>query len=206
MEHTNIPDIIVGRLPVYLNMLQRLLAENVLVTSSKELGDLMGISAAQIRKDLSQFGEFGKQGRGYSIVYLIEELQNILNLNEIWELVIVGSGSLGRAIANYPGFKHNCFKVTMIFDNNPQIVGSRIGEFVVKSTETMDFEIRNSGVKIAMLTLPASVAQITAENLVNAGILAILNYAPISLKLPDGILVQYLNPVQNLQHMTYYLK
>ncbi len=206
MEQTIIPDIIVGRLPVYLNMLQHLSAENVQVTSSKELGDLMGISAAQIRKDLSQFGEFGKQGRGYSVVYLISELQNILNLNQIWELAIVGAGSLGRAIANYPGFKHNCFKVSMLFDNDPKIIGSRIGEFVVKNSETMDFEIRNSGIKIAMLTLPASVAQETAEKLVNAGIIAILNYAPISLKLPNGIHVQYLNPVQNLQHMTYYLK
>ncbi len=206
MEQTIIPDIIVGRLPGYLNMLQHLLSENVQVTSSKELGDLMGISAAQIRKDLSQFGEFGKQGRGYSVISLISELQNILNLNQVWELVIVGAGSLGRAIANYPGFQHNCFKVSMIFDNDPKIIGSSIGEFVVKSTETMDLEIRNSGIKIAMLTLPALVAQKTAENLVKAGILAILNYAPISLKLPEGIHVQYLNPVQNLQHMTYYLK
>ena len=206
MEQTLIPDIIVGRLPTYLNMLQHQLSENVLVTTSKELGDLMGIPAAQIRKDLSQFGEFGKQGRGYSVVYLISELQNILNLNQIWELVIVGAGSLGTAIANYPGFKHNCFRVSMIFDNDPNIIGSKIGEFVVQSTENMEFEIRKSGLKIAMLTIPAPMAQKTAENLVNAGILAILNYAPISLKLPKGIQVQYLNPVQNLQHMTYYIK
>ena len=206
MDKNSIPDIIVSRLPIYLNTLQHLLLNNILITSSKELGNMMGISAAQIRKDLSQFGEFGKQGSGYSVTRLIEVLQNILNINCLWDLVIVGAGSLGTAIAKYPGFQHQSFRVAMIFDSNPNIVGTKVGEYIVKSTEFMEEELRNSGIKIAMLTLPASEAQKAAERLVNAGVKAILNYAPISLILPEDIRVQYINPVQNLQHMTYYLK
>ena len=206
MDRKTIPDIIVGRLPIYLNTLQHLLNENILIASSNELGNRLGISAAQIRKDLSQFGEFGKQGRGYLVISLIDVLQNILNLDRTWDIVVVGAGSLGTAIANYPGFQHQCFRVAMIFDSNPAIIGTKLGVFTVKSTESMEEEVRKSGIKIAMLTLPVSQAQKTANILVNAGIKAILNYAPISLKLPENIQVQYINPVQNLQHMTYYLK
>lgn len=188
-----------------MNTLQHLLNDNTLITSSQELGNRMGISAAQIRKDLSQFGEFGKQGSGYSVIRLIEVLQKILNLDHIWDLVIVGAGSLGTAIANYPGFQHQSFRIVMIFDSNPKVIGTKIGDHIVKSTENMEEEIRKSGIKIAMLTLPALEAQKTSEKLVDAGIRAILNYAPITLKLPENILVQYINPVQSLQHMTYYL-
>ncbi len=206
LDKKSIPDIIVSRLPIYLNTLQHLLINHIIITSSNELGKVIGISAAQIRKDLSQFGEFGKQGSGYSVTRLIEVLQDILNLNCMWDLVIVGAGSLGTAIAKYPGFHDQSFRVAMIFDSNPNMVGTKVGEYVVKSTDHMEEELKNSGIKIAMLTLPASEAQKAADRLVSAGVKAILNYAPISLILPENVQVQYINPAQNLQHMTYYLE
>src|SRR5678815_933558 len=119
MNADKIPDIIIGRLPVYLRALQRLAEKGVLSTSSQELGELIGISAAQIRKDISQFGEFGKQGTGYSIPFLIERLQDILKVDRVWDMAIVGTGDIGHALARYNGFTNRGFHVVAIFDNDP---------------------------------------------------------------------------------------
>ena len=126
-----IPDIVVGRLPIYLRALQRMLAENRHVTSSQEMGERLGISAAQIRKDLSQFGEFGKQGTGYSIDYLADQIRRILNVDRVWDIAVVGAGDIGSAVARYQGFANRGMQVAMIFDNNPGKIGSRIGTFTV---------------------------------------------------------------------------
>ena len=130
MTDKQIPDIVVGRLPQYLRSLQRMAREGRTVTSSQELGERLGISAAQIRKDLSQFGEFGKQGTGYQIAYLIEQLQKILNVDHEWEMAVVGAGDIGNAVARYKGFANRGFRVCMIFDINPEKIGSQIGEFI----------------------------------------------------------------------------
>src|ERR1051325_3911633 len=131
MNANKIPDIIIGRLPVYLRALQRLSEQGILTTSSQELGDLIGISAAQIRKDISQFGEFGKQGTGYSIAFLIERLRDILQVDRVWDVIIVGAGDIGHALARYNGFANRGFQVTMLFDNDPKKVGTQVGEFEV---------------------------------------------------------------------------
>ncbi len=205
MNADKIPDIIISRLPVYLRALQQLSEKGVQTTSSQELGELIGISAAQIRKDISQFGEFGKQGTGYSIAFLIERLRDILQVDRVWDVIIVGAGDIGHALARYNGFTNRGFHVTMLFDNDAKKVGTYVGEFEVLHTDTMAEKIRQSKVKIAMLTVPAASAQETADQLVKAGIKAILNYAPISLNVPDGVHVQYIDPVTHLQRMTYYL-
>jgi redox-sensing transcriptional repressor len=205
MNADKIPDIIIGRLPVYLRALQRLAEKGVQTTSSQELGELIGISAAQIRKDISQFGEFGKQGTGYSIPFLIERLRDILQVDRVWDVIVVGVGDIGHALARYNGFTNRGFRVTMIFDNDPKKIGTRVGDFEVLPVEAMADKIRQSKVKIAMLTVPASAAQETADQLVKAGIKAILNYAPISINVPAGVHVQYIDPVTHLQRMTYYL-
>ena len=118
MNADKIPDIIIGRLPVYLRALQRMAEKGMKTTSSQELGEHVGISAAQIRKDISQFGEFGKQGTGYSIVFLIDKLREILRVNRMWEVVIVGAGDIGHALARYQGFSNRGFHVSMIFDSD----------------------------------------------------------------------------------------
>lgn len=205
METEKIPDIVIGRLPRYLQALQRMQQENHLTTNSKELGDRLGISAAQIRKDLSQFGEFGKQGTGYSVPFLIKTLQSILKVTSVWDVVLVGAGDLGHALARYQGFSNRGFRIAMIFDNDPQVIGNQIDHFVVQDMAFLMDKVREANIHVAMLTVPASSAQKVAENLIKAGVKAILSYAPITLNLPPGIHVEYIDPILKLQHMTYYL-
>lgn len=205
MNARKIPDIIIGRLPVYLRALQRMADMGLKTTSSQELGEHVGISAAQIRKDISQFGEFGKQGTGYSIQYLIDKLREILKVDRIWDVVVVGAGELGHALANYQGFRDRGFHIVAIFDKDKGKVGQKIGGFQVEDSDTMVERIRQLGVKVAMLTVPASAAQAVADQLVQAGVKAILNYAPVNLNVPGGVKVQYIDPSTHLQRMTYYL-
>jgi redox-sensing transcriptional repressor len=206
MKPEPIPDIVVSRLPRYLQSLQRMRQAGQLTTSSQDLSAKIGISAAQIRKDFSQFGEFGKQGTGYSISFLIEQLEKILKVNLVWDIALVGVGDLGHAIARYQGFTNRGFKISAIFDNDPVRIGTKIGDFVVQDSAQMIPIIQNLGIKVAMLTVPASVAQAVAETLVESGIKAILNYAPIVLNLPPGIRIEYIDPIIQLQHMTFYLQ
>ena len=205
MNTERIPDIIIGRLPVYLRALQQLAEKGIQTTSSQELGEIIGISAAQIRKDISQFGEFGKQGTGYSIAFLIERLRDILQVDRVWDMAVVGMGDIGHALARYNGFSNRGFRVVMIFDNDVKKIGDKIGEFEILGTDSMIEKIKQSKIKIAVLTVPAAVAQETADQLVKAGVKAILNYAPISLNVPEDVHVQYIDPVTHLQRMTYYL-
>lgn len=205
MNANKIPDIIIGRLPIYLRALQRMADKGVQTTSSQELGERVGISAAQIRKDISQFGEFGKQGTGYRISFLIDKLREILKIDGIWDVVIVGAGDMGHALARYQGFVNRGFRVLMVFDNDQAKVGQQVGEFVIKDISEMIENIQAAGVQVAMLTVPATAAQETAEMLVKAGVKAILNYAPISLNVPEDVRVQHIDPATHLQRMTYYL-
>ena len=205
MNADKIPDIIIGRLPVYLRALQRLSDRGIQTTSSQELGEIVGISAAQIRKDISQFGEFGKQGTGYSIPFLIERLRGIMKIERVWDVVIVGMGDMGHALARYNGFTDRGFRIKMVFDNDPAKVGQKVGDFEITDIAGMAEKIKQNKIKIAMLTVPAKVAQEMADQLVKAGVKAILNYAPISLNVPPGVRVQYIDPVTHLQRMTYYL-
>jgi len=205
MNVNKIPDIIIGRLPIYLRALQRMDDKGIQTTSSQELGERVGISAAQIRKDISQFGEFGKQGTGYRISFLIDKLREILKIDRIWDVAVVGAGDMGHALARYPGFGNRGFRITMVFDNDPSKVGQQIGEFVVEDTANMVEKISKAGVQVAMLTVPAAAARDVTEMLVKAGVKAILNYAPISLTVPEGVRVQHIDPATHLQRMTYYL-
>jgi redox-sensing transcriptional repressor len=205
MNANKIPDIIIGRLPVYLRALQQLSEKGILTTSSQELGEIIGISAAQIRKDISQFGEFGKQGTGYSVPFLIERLRDILKVHRVWEVVIVGMGDMGHALARYNGFTNRGFHISMVFDNDPGKIGQQVGDYQITDMAVMAERVKQNKIKIAMLTVPAASAQEAADQLVKAGIKAILSYAPISLNVPSGVRVQYIDPVTHLQRMTYYL-
>ena len=205
MNSNKIPDIIIGRLPIYLRALQRMADKGIQTTSSQELGERVGISAAQIRKDISQFGEFGKQGTGYRISFMMDKIREILKVNRIWDVVVVGVGDMGHALARYQGFVNRGFRIVMVFDNDQTKIGQKVGEFVVKDTSTMIEAIRVAGIQVAMLTVPAPAAQEVTDMLVKAGVKAILNYAPISLSVPEGVRVQHIDPATHLQRMTYYL-
>ncbi len=200
-----IPDIVVGRLPIYLRALSFLTAEGTQVTSSHDLGKRLGISAAQIRKDLSFFGEFGKQGTGYNVGYLQEQISRILKVDREWPMALIGVGDLGRALARYGGFAHRGFRVVALFDNDPAKIGQAIGDLKIMSIDRLSEAVQEQNIRVAMLTVPAKDAQKVADLCVAAGIKAILNYAPITLKVPEGALVQHTDPVTHLQRMTYYL-
>jgi len=206
MDQKPIPDIVVGRLPIYLRALQRMADDNQRLTSSQELSERLGISAAQIRKDLSQFGEFGKQGTGYNIDFLVAQLRQILKVDRVWDIAVIGAGDIGSAVARYQGFANRGFRVTMIFDIDPGKIGTKIGPFVVQDYTTMIDAIRQAGIRVAMIAVPAVSAQAVADELIKVGVKAILNYAPININVPEGFFVQHTDPVTHLQRMTYYLE
>jgi redox-sensing transcriptional repressor len=206
MSIREIPDIVVGRLPVYLRALLRMAQAGQTITSSKDLGDRLGISSAQIRKDLSHFGEFGKQGTGYQIEYLIEQLRQILKVQREWKVALIGIGDLGHALAKYNGFANRGFQIAAVFDNDPAKIGMPVGALTILDAAGLVAEIRRQNITIAMMAVPVGQAQTVADQLAEAGIRAILNYAPISITAPKGVRVQYIDPVIHLQRMTFYLE
>jgi redox-sensing transcriptional repressor len=200
-----VPDIVIGRLPIYLRALTHMLEEGQTITASKDLAERLGISSAQIRKDLSHFGEFGKQGMGYDIAYLRDQLRTILQVDRQWDVALVGAGDLGHAIAHYGGFEGWGFRVACVFDNNPQKIGRRLGKFEICDAASLLEKLQELRIEIAIVAVPASAAQGVVDELVKGGVRAILNYAPITVTVPPGVRVQYIDPVTHLQRMTYYL-
>ncbi|HQJ32824.1 MAG TPA: redox-sensing transcriptional repressor Rex [Anaerolineaceae bacterium] len=205
MEKSSIPEVVVARLPVYIQKLNQLVREGREIVSSQEMAEHLGVSSAQIRKDLSFFGGFGKQGTGYNVINLLESLRSILNLNQIWEVVLVGVGHLGQALLSYQGFSRNGFEIVMAFDNDPKIIGKTFAGIKVIDVNEMQNHICPRGVPIAILTVPAANAQEMADQLIRCGVKAILNYAPVTLKVPEGIRLANIDPVLSLQTITFYL-
>ena len=204
-EAKPVPDIVIGRLPIYLRALNYLLAEGQTITASKDLAQRLGISSAQIRKDLSHFGEFGKQGMGYDIAHLRDQLRSILKADRVWNMALIGAGDLGHAIAHYAGWEGKGFRMICVFDNNPQKIGRNLGRFQICDIATLYEKVKELKVEIAIVAVPAQAAQSVVDKLVEVGIGAILNYAPITVNVPAGVQVQYIDPVVHLQRMTYYL-
>jgi redox-sensing transcriptional repressor len=205
-EKEGIPDIVIGRLPVYLRTLKQLLGQGRDVTSSQELGELLGISSAQIRKDLSHFGEFGKQGTGYNAAYLCHQLEEILKVDCIWPVALVGAGYLGHALAHYNGFEDRGFRIVAVFDSDASKVGYKLGQLAVQPISAIRDVIQAKQCQIAIIAVPASAAQAVADVLIESGIQSILCYAPMTLNVPKNIRVEYIDPVIHFQHMTFYLE
>jgi len=201
-----IPEVVIDRLPVYARALAIFERAGREVVSSQELGAQLGVTPAQIRKDLSYFGRFGKQGRGYNIRRLLEELRQILGLDRHWTMVLVGSGQLGRAILAYGGFAPQGFRIVAAFDSDPAIVGEQIGDLRVKDVADLHRELDGRSVDIGIVATPANHAQEVIDALVDCGVKAILNYAPIAAQVPEHVHVKQIDPVLSLQSMTFYLK
>ncbi len=202
----DVPEVVVLRLPQYVRALGDLLRRKVLVVSSQQLGAQLQMTPAQIRKDLSYFGRFGKQGRGYPVKYLLGELRRVLGLERKWNTCLVGVGRLGRAVINYPGFTPEGFNIVAAFDTAPGEVGTTIGSLVVQPIEEMEPAIRDRDIRIGIVAVPASHAQEVIDQLVGYGIKAVLNYAPLGPQVPDGVRIRNVDPILALQSMTYYLK
>ncbi len=200
-----VPEVVVARLPQYVRILTRLLQDGAEVVSSHQLGDRLQVTPAQIRKDLSYFGRFGKQGRGYDVVHLLERLKEILGLNVQWNVAVVGVGRLGRAILSYPGFTPDGFRLVAAFDGDPQVVGEEIAGLTVLAMDQLDQVVQEEEISIAIVAVPDSRTQGVIDRLVDCGIHAILNYAPIAPQVKQGVRIRNIDPVLSLQSMTFYL-
>lgn len=202
----SIPDIVIRRLPIYARSLQYLIHDGLETVSSSDLGQLLGVSAAQIRRDLSYFGEFGKQGKGYNVAYLLDQINSILGLNHDWPMALVGLGHLGRALLHYDELAERGFCIRALFDHNPAKVGTNIGDMVIHPLGDLTDVLEKENIKMAIIAVPARGAQEVADALVEAGVRAILNYAPIVVQVPHRVKIRHIDPVVALQSMTYYLE
>lgn len=212
MRWKKISDAVVRRLPLYLRVLDEVSRdEDRTLMSSQELGERAGVSPALVRKDLAWFGEFGKQGVGYEIAYLRDELRRILNLKDRIRVVLVGVGSLGQALTRYnrgrllrdPGFG---IEIVALFDSDPAKVGNEVEGVTIYPVSELEERVRSEGVKMAIVTVPADRAQEVADTLVRAGIKGILNFAPTKLAVPDGVMVASADLSLELQRLAYYLE
>jgi len=201
----SVPEVVINRLPQYIRCLNNLADNGINVVSSQHLGKALRMTPAQIRKDLSYFGRFGKQGRGYLVEYLLAELRQILGLNLQWNLAVIGVGRLGLAIISYPGFAPEGFRIVAAFDSDPKQVGRNVGDIKVKPMEELNETIRDKDIKIAIVAVPAAQTAEVSNLLRQAGIKAILNYTPTSPQTPDNLIVRNIDPVLALQSMTYFL-
>jgi redox-sensing transcriptional repressor len=200
-----VPEVVVNRLPQYVRALNQLLRQNTEIVSSQHLGAMLHITPAQIRKDLSYFGRFGKQGRGYNVRYLQSSLREILGLDNKWNITVVGVGRLGRAIIGYPGFTPEGFNIVAAFDADPRQVGQSIGGLIVQPMAELSDTVRRKDIRIGIVAVPAAQTEEVVSELVRCGIKSILNYAPLSPAVPEGVKLRSIDPVLALQSMTFYL-
>ena len=204
-QRTDVPEVVVARLPQYVRVLNMLLSDGVQVANSQMLGEKLQVTPAQIRKDLSYFGRFGKQGRGYSVPHLLDELKQILGLNSHWNVVVIGVGRLGRAILSYPGFTPDGFHLVAALDNNPSLVGQNVDGLLVRPVEELNQVVEEYGISIAVVAVPNVHTQGVIDRLVECGVRAILNYAPTTPQVPPDVNIRNIDPVLSLQSMTFYL-
>ena len=206
MNTVEIPEVVISRLPVYVRALATLAEAGRDVVSSQELGQELGVTPAQIRKDLSYFGRFGKQGRGYNVRELLERLRAILGLDRSWRMVLIGAGRLGQAILSYGGFAPEGFRVARAYDSDPAIIGRWEQGILIENVANLAADLQRDPADVAIVAVPAETAQGVIDVLVAGGVRAILNYAPTAVRTPVGVHVRQIDPVLALQGMTYYLK
>ena len=200
-----IPPVVIDRLPLYTRALSTLEEEGRDVVSSQELGTLLGVTPAQIRKDLSYFGRFGKQGRGYNVRKLLNELHHILGLDRQWRMAVIGVGKLGRAILGYEGFGPQGFRIVEAFDADPKRIGERIENLTIRGANDLEKTLLKNPVDVGIVAVPAESAQNVIDTLVKCGVRAILSYAPIPARVPPGVYLKRIEPVLALQSMAYYV-
>lgn len=195
----------VRRLSLYLRFLEEFEARGLATISSEELAARGGTTSAQVRKDLSFFGSFGKRGLGYSVAELAARLRQILGLERHWRIVIIGAGKIGAALAQYHGFRQRGFDIVAVYDSDPAKVGTRVDGFVIRPVAQLRADIRREQVDIAVLTVPAEAAQAVADDAVAAGIRAIMNFAPVQLHVPEPVTVKTVNMAMELEGLSFVL-
>ena len=205
MEEKEISQAVISRLPRYFRYLGVLKDEGVERVSSHDLSRIMHLTASQIRQDLNHFGGFGQQGYGYNVENLYDEIGKILGLDKEHNLIIIGAGNLGQALANYMNFERRGFIFRGIFDNNPAIVGTKVRDIEVRPMEDVKAFVEKNNIDIAVLTVPKSCAASIAEQLVSYGIKAIWNFAHVDLNVPEEIQVENVHLLDSLMKLSYNL-
>lgn len=204
MFRKSAPKSVIKRLPIYLRILDNLIRRDVEIISSRVLSEETGFTAEQIRKDLAYFGAFGTRGTGYNTSYLRDKLLRIIGLDKQTKLVVIGAGHLGKALTRYNVSKNPYVDIIGVFDASPKEVGTEIEGMIIQPISDMPDAIKRDNVKVAMITVPAEVAQQVADNLVDLGITAILNFAPTKLNVPSNVHVHNADLTIELQSLIYY--
>lgn len=200
---SRVSDAVVRRLPMYYRHLKELERAGVVRISSQELGERMNLTASQIRQDINCFGGFGQQGYGYHVSNLKERIGEILGLHKQYHVIIVGAGNIGRAVANYRNFSRDGFNIQAIFDVSEALVGIDVHGILVQPMEKLDAWLASHQVDIAVLSVPKTCAQSIADQLVQGGVRAIWNFAPVDLVLPEGVAVNNVHLSDSLRILSY---
>jgi redox-sensing transcriptional repressor len=193
----------VRRLSLYLRLLQEADAAGADTISSGELAERGGTTSAQVRKDLSLFGSFGKRGLGYSVPELLSRIRAILGLQKDWRVALVGAGKLGSALASYRDFEARGFHIRAVFDVDPARVGTRWGALTILADEQMDEALRREAIEMAILAVPAEAAQGVVDRLVRSGIRGILNFAPVRLRVPEEVALKNVDVTLELEGLSF---
>lgn len=204
-KQARIPEGVIERLPLYLGVLVQLRHNGETTVSSARLGEITTVNPAQIRRDLTHFGSFGKRGVGYDVSGLLDEIQRILGADHVHRLALVGAGNLGSAIADYDGLRQHGFLVSAVFDSDPAKVGRRVGDLVVRHVADLARVVADQGISIGVIAVPPGAAQEAADRLVQAGVRIILNYTSVIARVPGTVTLHNTDPVHELLHTLYYL-
>ena len=203
MEEKEISQAVISRLPRYFRYLGELRDQGIERVSSQELSDIMQVTASQIRQDFNNFGGFGQQGYGYNVEYLFQEIGKILGLDQNHNLIIIGAGNLGQALANYGNFERRGFLFRGVFDRNPQLYGKKIRDVEVQPMEQIEQFVKSNNIDIAVLAIPKTEAERVAEQLVGYGIKGIWNFAHVDLNVPEEVQVENVHLSDSLMKLSY---
>jgi redox-sensing transcriptional repressor len=199
----SIPNPAVRRLSLYLRQLESLQRGARTTVSSKQLGESLGLTDAQVRKDLAYFGQFGHPGIGYRVDDLIGQVRRILGTDKTWNVILVGAGNLGRALSAYRGFEAKGFRLVAVFDKDPGKVGKRLGPFTIQALSDAPDTIAKQNIRLAMLAVPAEEAQTVADELIAAGVRGLLNFAPVSITVPPQIALNAVDLAVQLEQLSF---
>lgn len=203
MEKKEISQAVILRLPRYYRYLEDLMEQGVERISSNELSKRMHLTASQIRQDLNNFGGFGQQGYGYNIKNLHDEIAKILNIDVEHDMIIVGAGHLGQALANYTNFRKRGFLIKAVFDQDPRVIGTTVGNAPVLPMEKMDDFVKDHGIKMAAICIPKAPAVEVVESLIADGVVGIWNFAHVDLAVPENIVIENVHLSESLMRLSY---
>lgn len=198
-----VPNPAVRRLSLYLRQLESFSRKGRRTISSKQLGESLGLTDAQVRKDLAYFGQFGHPGIGYKVEDLVLQVRRILGTDRVWDVLLVGAGNVGRALSAYRGFNSKGFRVMAVFDNDPQKIGRKLGAFTIQPLGEMPDLVQKQSIRLAILAVPADSAQDVADQLIAAGVRGLLNFAPVSLSVPRNVSLNTVDVAVQLEQLAF---